>query len=209
MLGRDHLLMGAASYEAVIGPGSLITGVTPTPEAIIIGGVIAAFAGLIPDVDQPGAMVTRGWLPGGKSNFLIMLVAKIISLPFRILAPILHGVLGHRGGTHSIAFTLLWTMLTAIPVLILHGPLWIILAMFMGYFVGHLCMDMITITGIPLLWPITDKHYRVPLFFGYIHTGHQKETVFRFIVIWPILIASVAIAVLLIQQVQQISQVHF
>ena len=80
MLGHDHALSGALAFTAVA-PLLHVTGVH-----LAVGMVLAAGAGVLPDLDEPGSTIARtfGFLTGA-------------------FAWIVHKVSGgHRKGTHSL-----------------------------------------------------------------------------------------------------------
>ncbi|AEG58976.1 metal-dependent hydrolase [Desulforamulus ruminis] len=107
----------------------------------------AGLGSLLPDLDHPNS-----W----------------IGSRIPILPTIARGVLGHRGALHSLAATL------ALGGII--GLLWgreIGLAMAAGY-LAHLAGDMLTLSGVPLLWPLPVM-VRIPL----VKTGGLLE---RFVV---------------------------
>lgn len=80
MLGRDHALSGALAFTAAA-PLLHVTGLH-----LAAGAVLAAGAGVLPDIDEPGSTIARtfGFLTGA-------------------FAWIVHGISGgHRKGTHSV-----------------------------------------------------------------------------------------------------------
>lgn len=96
--------------------------------------LVAAGAGsLAPDIDSP-----HSWL-GRRLPF--------ISWP-------LAGLIGHRGLTHS----LLMVVAIAAALVIYAPPLWA-QAFLVGYLV-HIGADMLTNSGVPLMWP-SERRYRV------------------------------------------------
>ncbi|MHB1731879.1 MAG: metal-dependent hydrolase [Ferrimicrobium acidiphilum] len=93
MLGRDHLLLAGVAGVA------LLPVIAPTefhnPAVLGISTVIVAGFGLLPDIDEPGSMVSR------KLGF----VSRAFSHVVRALAG------GHRKLTHSLLFILLiWVL---------------------------------------------------------------------------------------------------
>jgi inner membrane protein len=151
---------GMASFAIMAGPVQHILGVPEVPEwGIPIGLCVGAVAGLLPDIDEPNAMLARGsWVPR-KLGPLARFVGTIVSLPFKIAGYFIKGVLGHRGGTHSLAMSIVFTLIFAIPVTALLGLHWdwLIWTVWFG-FMSHLFADMHNPSGVPLMWPAKSKH---------------------------------------------------
>lgn len=107
----------------------------------IVGGAVG---GLLPDIDHPNSKIGRKVPP----------VSKLINL-----------LCGHRGFTHTLLAVILFTYL----LFILNGllPMWAkeyMIPMSLGLIVGyssHLLLDMLTVSGIPLLFPFTKKSVRI------------------------------------------------
>lgn len=151
---------GMASFAILAGPVSHTLGAPEIPEwGIPIGLCVGAVAGLLPDIDEPNAMLARGsWVPRSLGPFA-RFIGMIVSLPFKIAGIFLKGVLGHRGGTHSLAMSVMFTLLFAIPITALLGLHWdwLIWTIWFG-FMSHLFADMFNPSGVPLLWPVKSKH---------------------------------------------------
>jgi membrane-bound metal-dependent hydrolase YbcI (DUF457 family) len=207
MLGKSHVVTGALSWATVVGPVAYVTDAHYTPVAVGGGLLLGAIGGIMPDIDAPGALITRGWLPGMNKNILIKAFALIISIPFRLMSHFVHGVLGHRGGTHSLAMTAVVSLLTALLVFTFQGPLWIVEALTLGI-LAHIASDSVTKSGCPWFWPFSDTHHRVPVFFGYITTGTKKEEVIRYLVFWPLLILFTVVAIYHLEAVQNLVSVY-
>lgn len=132
MTGRTHLTLGVAAGLAV----AVQTGANPAVLALI-GGI----GGLLPDIDHPHAMLS-GFLPG--ANFLLRL-----------------GRVRHRGFTHSVLFVVLlvaaWVAASqqiAIPYPFAYA--------FWGGVASHLISDMLTPSGIQLLFPLKTNFKLAP-----------------------------------------------
>jgi membrane-bound metal-dependent hydrolase YbcI (DUF457 family) len=183
MMGRNHLLLGAAGYLGLeaAAPG-LLNSHAPTAATLFAGALVCAGVALAPDIDHPQATVSRSLGP------LSWLLSRGV-----------HGVVGgHRKGTHTIwawlaVSTLVWWALTtpaaswvALAVTAFASSLvlkvvthadgvvcallgvvfggaavlaagadhgWLVGAVVLGYGL-HLLGDIITTEGIPLLVPI-------------------------------------------------------
>jgi len=94
----------------------------------------AALGSLIPDIDEPRSYI------GMKLPYL--------SVPLKLLG------IRHRTFTHSIWFMVIFLMVAFLfKSIFLYG---VSLGILM-----HLIGDMLTKGGVPLLYPISDKHYRL------------------------------------------------
>jgi inner membrane protein len=160
MNGPTHMAFGAAAAAVLIGPVAAVTGVGETPAIMMpLAVYLGAVAGLLPDIDEPNAMFCRGsWLPKPLRRTLGPLV-WVAMLPFKLVGILIKGLLGHRGGTHSLAMSFIVTLLFAIPVTLLFGRAgdWAILVLWAGY-MSHLAADMLNPSGVPFVWPLMSKH---------------------------------------------------
>jgi membrane-bound metal-dependent hydrolase YbcI (DUF457 family) len=186
MMGRSHLMLGAAGFLAVESVLPSIIGTTPlSPGQMAAGTLVAAGAGMIPDIDHPDATLAHCLPPA--SIALSRLVNTVSG--------------GHRKGTHTIWCWLLvglvayWALqLHAGPVVELGiaifcalimfqvltkigGPVCLILAaiaggaavlgagpstswMLQALIIGfglHLVGDIVTTEGVPLLYPFGES----------------------------------------------------
>jgi inner membrane protein len=123
MMKRSHALIGAAAGVGVAHAAG---------DSLVAGGIVAALAGLLPDVDHPHAAVGR-----------------LLPRWWHRLTP------GHRGPTHSLA----WCAALAAAVYAGQsaldgapaGPL-LALAVLAGA-LSHVLADGLTVAGVPLWWP--------------------------------------------------------
>lgn len=161
MNGPTHMAFGSAFAVAAAGPLHHFTGVGPeTPEVwgMFAAAAIGSVAGLLPDIDEPNAMLGRGsWMPRAFGP-AVRLLTRIASLPIMAVGYLLRGTLGHRGGTHSLAMAVLFTLALAFPITAGLGGDgdWIIAAIFLGY-LSHIIADSMTRHGCPWFWPLLDK----------------------------------------------------
>lgn len=104
-------------------------------ESLVLAGLAGA-AALLPDIDHP------------KSD---------IRQKLGLLGTFTFGWMSHRGITHT---WFLWALLSALALLFLPAP--IALALIAGY-ASHLVLDMMTVSGLPVFWPLSDgKFYVLP-----------------------------------------------
>lgn len=90
------------------------------------GAGIGAIAALLPDIDHPQSLLGRRLWP---------------------VAWTINQVMGHRGALHSLAALLLVSAAASVML----PDWWIVIAA--GY-ASHLAADALTVSGVPLLWPI-------------------------------------------------------
>ncbi|MBW4660249.1 MAG: metal-dependent hydrolase [Drouetiella hepatica Uher 2000/2452] len=103
---------------------------------------------LLPDIDVDGAVITRpGTILG---RFIPYGLAKVLDGIASTLAQLLNAVFGHRGFTHAPSLWLgliLWGAIAGKPYIFWLG--------FSALF--HVVGDALTISGIPLLSPVSKK----------------------------------------------------
>jgi membrane-bound metal-dependent hydrolase YbcI (DUF457 family) len=167
MMGRSHLLLAAAGYLALAARpldtpiGTLTAPILSgpsVPEEVVAFGLslgVATVCGLAPDVDKAGSTAARSF------GILTRLLCWGIERTF-----------GHRGGFHSllgvgvgyVLGNLLGSLLglTDLGALVAFG--WAV----------HLLTDAWTVHGVPLFWPLSPGHVKLP---PWISTGSWKEAV--------------------------------
>jgi membrane-bound metal-dependent hydrolase YbcI (DUF457 family) len=120
---------------------------THQPPAVAVGGsLLAGVAALAPDIDHRGSTITRAF--------------AIITVPLSWL--VRHGPGGdHRHLTHSVAGWLVWSAGWLLAATHWGWPLWVAWALAAGW-ANHIVMDMLTISGCPLLWPRLVKYHLLP-----------------------------------------------
>jgi membrane-bound metal-dependent hydrolase YbcI (DUF457 family) len=140
MMHQTHMIGGAGGwlgYVAVAHPGHPLTALAPAG--------VAAFGALLPDLDTPRSAA-----------------ATSFGYPTRILGwTIRKGCGGHRKITHSI----LGTALFSLAMFVLHRgvptiPGWVFAPAVAGFAI-HITMDMLTIEGCPLGWPLDPRKYHL------------------------------------------------
>src|SRR5436305_6017923 len=166
MMGRSHVLLGAACYlalwrHAISTPlGSLGApllggrGLEATPELAVAGTslLVASASALGPDIDKQGSTIARvgGWATGA-------------------LAWGVEHTAHHRGPLHS--------LLALVAVVLIGNALGALLGLTgLGAVIGfgwgaHLLGDIGTNRGVPLFWPVR-RHVRPSLTFS---TGTWQE----------------------------------
>lgn len=152
MMARGHLLSGLAA-------GMLTAPLVPWTHSLLGGSIWLAactYAGLVPDLDMPGAKLSRTLGP----------ITWVIALGFQALAVVAFELTrtdkdplecdGHRGLTHTLVFPpalglALYGLLRAFTV-----PHWLAAEISTAVVVGslaHIAGDCCTVSGCPLFWP--------------------------------------------------------
>lgn len=136
--------------------GGMIAGVAASsalgssPLAMaIVGGVSA----LVPDIDHPRATISQ------YSPFISSFMSR----------------LRHRGPTHSLVATVIFSFLIALIFQDL-SPAYFYASVF-GY-ISHIVLDMMTVEGAMLLWPLSHRFFTLPIFL--IKTGTAIESWYRY-----------------------------
>ena len=107
-----------------VGVGTSIYTDVPANEAVILT-TIASISAILPDVDHPNALINK-------------------LLPIKLSL-----IFGHRGFTHSLVALLL----LVVGCVYINMPV-MYTAMIAGGYGSHIIADMLTIAGVPVLWPI-------------------------------------------------------
>jgi membrane-bound metal-dependent hydrolase YbcI (DUF457 family) len=132
MTGATHAVLAQVIAAAVL------------PGARIEVYLCAIVGGLAPDLDSHGSAITRiqGIAPAGRVAANVAQAAHV----------------RHRGPTHSLLALALLACVGFALVKLLHLPTIYPLAFCIGYAV-HIASDMMTISGVPFLWPFRKKRY--------------------------------------------------
>ncbi|MFF2531548.1 metal-dependent hydrolase [Brevibacillus sp. NPDC058079] len=133
---------------------------------IMISGLFIAgsvFGSLLPDIDHRGSYLGR-------------------RLP--VLSFLANATMGHRGATHAPFITVALTTLCALAThYFLDGiALLFCLTLLAGCMIGalsHIFLDSLTKSGVPLLFPLSKKHYRL----ASLKTGGIGEILVTFLMI--------------------------
>jgi len=193
MLGKTHLFYGVTAGAIVA--FALAHPTRPLP--LVEGALAGAFGGLLPDLDEPGAMISnaprllgsvaRRWLrratrrtlfalPGLLVGALIGLAAAILNVVSRALSHLVRFVTGgHREGSHWLP---VWAGLSVAAYLLTApdaGP-WPAAGFSAGY-LSHLAGDGCTRAGIPLIPRTALRLHLLPRPLR-IRTGSAGETFF-------------------------------
>lgn len=176
MTYRSHRIGGACAGALGIG---LIMGIPKTPEefgfAITLTGA-ALLGSLLPDIDHPNSKVSRRNPILAALVNLFLVIGKTITQMILLLCfwmskkrkeQILKGF-EHRGIFHTLLMgALVWLLLGLIP-----GTFGVVIqwGITLGY-LSHLLMDMLTVSGVKLLYPIITHSFHYPII--RLHTNNQ------------------------------------
>lgn len=164
MMGRSHMASGALTGSAAVA----IVGVTDQATVAAFVGTVTLSA-LLPDFDHPSARGPRAF--GLAGRLLAHLVAAVSG--------------GHRGLTHSLlGLAMAGVLLGPLPALT-PAPWWFPLAVLLGC-ATHIAGDMLTVSGVPLMWP-NERDYRL----ARLRTGSLIETA----VLCPLMTAGATVLV--------------
>ena len=135
MTGATHAVL-AQVIAAAVWPGA--------PVQVYLCAIVG---GLAPDLDSHGSAITRiqGIAPAGRVAANAAQAAHV----------------RHRGPTHSLLALALVVCLGLVGVKFMRLPAIYPLAFTLGYAL-HIGADMLTISGVPVLWPFSKKR-RSPL----------------------------------------------
>lgn len=183
-----------ASGHQVVGFTFGVAAVTWLPSIEISAGapletvlffVFVLFGSLLPDIDTPnsklGHKFWRGLITILTSAFLVYLLAPEYLNTYRnelkvfvmLLLPILIMIKSHRKMTHSIFFVVLMVIYSIILEKVFQIS-WIYINGVIIGILSHLFGDFLTKKGIPLFYPLSNKHIQFPVTF---RTGSISEKV--------------------------------
>jgi inner membrane protein len=118
------------------------------PLSIAALGALGGVVAMVPDIDHPQSAIRR------KTGVLGSLAAVGMS---------------HRGITHTVPAVLLFGLLASL----VGGPL-ILIVVSMAY-ASHLVLDACTPSGVPLLWPLTNRRMHLLPHPLWVRTGSMRE----------------------------------
>lgn len=114
MMGKTHYAAGAlfAAAGAPLANHAFHLGLSPAEMTVGVG--IGMIAGVLPDIDHPDSLVTKGLLPGRRMfGGLGRILGWWLSIPPRFVGVGARAAGNHRGPTHTIGFLAAWTLLAA------------------------------------------------------------------------------------------------
>lgn len=145
MIGKTHLLIGAATGLALIANSR-----PPSPALVVTAAAIGA---LLPDLDSPGSLISR------KTGPLGWFYSWFVK---------------HRGVTHSALAAVMVLLGVALLGRDYPDSQFAGFALWCGY-LSHLAADMLTKSGVPLLWPMEYRFRLLPRRLAIV-TGKRAES---------------------------------
>ena len=178
----SHAIAGISSgiaLTSVLYQSNIFSASSTAIIAILGGSLIGS---LIPDIDHPNSYISRrfiviSWL----TNLLLFLIKVITSLILLLCFWIKKSkkeeilkMFEHRGIFHTLLFAFLITwLLSFIPIN--SEILKIFQFGFLTGYLSHLLMDMLTVFGVKILFPITTHTFHYPLI--RLHTGKMLDEI--------------------------------
>lgn len=159
MRGREHLVFGITTSATLALAMYSPDSVYFAHPAIFTG--LAAVGSLFPDIDHPDSTISRK----------CRLLSNVVSLFIK----------SHRTYTHDLALIL--------PIAILlstHYP--IILGFFFGY-IGHLIMDLLTVSGLPFFYLFQKKSIHITPKWARFKSGSVVAMLFTYLLSGGVLAA--------------------
>jgi membrane-bound metal-dependent hydrolase YbcI (DUF457 family) len=205
MTGKTHLAGGFAAGALLSWAGTqlpLLANALPSTvdiagaavPAAVPGIAVAMVAALLPDIDEPQSLIAnssnavkrrlgrgrRGVDRSARQSAGVLLtVTQWITTGLAMLIRVLAG--GHRGATHMLLITVALGAGTYFLGAAIGFPsLWL---WFTAGYLSHLLLDMLTPSGLELLWPLSRRHLRLlprPLT---ITTGTAGDAVLRVLLV--------------------------
>lgn len=166
MTGNTHFSLGLAAGAMTVA----VNGSAGDVAAIVATVAVASLGSLLPDIDEEGSMLNNLLFRAIKNRSAALSILGAITIILAFLKNLdlwvlLAGVyamavafIPHRSFTHSILSLMIITWITYMA-----EPEYA-LAMAAGY-ISHLLADMVTVMGVPLLWP-WKKKIGLKQFFG-------------------------------------------
>ncbi len=193
MMGRSHLVLAGAGYLTLAAAAPSAVGHLPHAQ-VAAGAVCAAGASLLPDLDRPDSTIARALGPlsellarivsrlagghrGGTHSLLAWLAVSValalaldgaygptVALVVCTLACalILRVITGARAGVCAV---LALGASVALVAGVGHVHRWMPVAVLVGYGT-HLLCDLVTVEGVPLLWPLSVRRHQLALIGG-------------------------------------------
>jgi len=197
MTGKTHIAGGlfSAACLATLAPsiqggeamisGKLVIAGVAIP-ALVAGIVVSVLASLLPDIDEPESLIVHS--PDKARKHVVMKAGRrsaaargLTALPFVIAQWVLRvasGIIrvlagGHRGATHWLLTALLLT--AGIWYLGTIGGYTYLWLWFVAGYCSHLVLDMMTLSGLKVLRPLTPSSIHLLPVFMRVRTGGSVD----------------------------------
>ena len=213
MTGKTHLAGGLAAAALLHAAPALasryapsIASVFPTGligiEGLLLpvavpGAVVAVVAALLPDIDEPESLIsnspnairkklgkgrTAAQRSARRSAGLLLRAANVLTRGLAMLVRLLAG--GHRAATHVLLITAALTVgMYFLGASIGFPSMWM---WFAAGYLSHLLLDMMTPSGVAVLWPLVRSDLHLLPSFMRVQTGGSGDAAVR----WLLLAAS-------------------
>lgn len=179
---RSHAIGGLAlgvATTSILYQSNVFT----APSNIVLSLMGGALVGsLIPDIDHPNSYISKrfvvlSWI----TNLFLWLIKGITSLLLFISFWLKENqkqeilkMFEHRGIFHTLLFAFLLTFLVGLIPINEEILKMLQLGFLVGY-LSHLLMDMLTVSGVKILFPITTHTFHYPLI--RLHTGKMLDEI--------------------------------
>ena len=179
---RSHAIGGLAlgvATTSILYQSNVFT----SPSNIVLSLMGGALVGsLIPDIDHPNSYISKrfvvlSWI----TNLFLWLIKGITSLLLFISFWLKENqkqeilkMFEHRGIFHTLLFAFLLTFLVGLIPINEEILKMLQLGFLVGY-LSHLLMDMLTVSGVKILFPITTHTFHYPLI--RLHTGKMLDEI--------------------------------
>ena len=144
-----------ASTHQMLGAAVALYYIQKTGQPHYYPVAFSVAASLIPDIDEPQSKL------GSKVSGLSKTTKHIF---------------GHRTITHSLLGVLIFGLITNYLLKLTDLPYFIVTFFVLGY-LSHLLGDMLTVSGIPIFYPL-NKKYSIPI----VRTGGKTEKAFQILI---------------------------
>lgn len=189
-MGKSHVAFSAMATAAVLPAVNDLANLGFSTPELAVGIGIGAVAGMLPDIDHPDSFITHGVVPGsGMFGAVGKAVGYLLCIPPRIVGVGARATMNHRGGTHSVLFSVLWALLAAPLYAAVFSIILLLASFILTPILGLLSIEFPINAGALIQWMFSELPAAFPLiaisvFIGYI--GHLiADSMTKVPVPWP------------------------
>jgi membrane-bound metal-dependent hydrolase YbcI (DUF457 family) len=190
MMGKTHVAFSAMATAGALPVINSVAGLGFSTPELAVGIGIGAVAGVLPDIDHPNSFITHGVIPGSRIFGPVgKAVGFLLCIPPRIVGVGARATMNHRGGTHSLLFSILWALLAAPLYAAVFSLMLLILSFILVPILGLLSIELPINAGLIIDWMFSELPAAFPLiaisvFIGYV--GHLvADSLTKVPVPWP------------------------